>query len=55
MLNSLRGSGGASVFFTSGEEASNLNQMIKALGRDGYIVAQEVLPDADKATCGSPS
>ena len=36
------------MFFTSEEEASNLNQMIEALGRDGYIVAQEILPDADK-------
>jgi glutathione synthase len=47
VLKPLQGSGGAGVFFVSGDEASNLNQMIEALGRDGYIVAQEVLPGAD--------
>ena len=48
VLKPLQGSGGAGVFFVAGDEASNLNQMIEALGRDGYIVAQEVLPGADE-------
>ena len=30
------------------DESPNLNQMIEAVGRDGYIVAQEVLPEADE-------
>lgn len=30
------------------EEAPNLNQMLEAIGRDGYIVAQEFLTDASK-------
>lgn len=48
VLKPLQGSGGSNVFFVSGEESPNLNQMIEAVGRDGYIVAQEVLPDADQ-------
>lgn len=48
VLKPLQGSGGANVFFVSGDESPNLNQMIEAVGRDGYIVAQEVLPDADR-------
>ncbi len=48
VLKPLQGSGGTSVFFVSDDESPNLNQMIEAVGRDGYIVAQEVLPDADK-------
>ena len=48
VLKPLQGSGGASVFFVSADESPNLNQMIEAVGRDGYIVAQEILPDADK-------
>jgi glutathione synthase len=48
VLKPLQGSGGTSVFFVSGDESPNLNQMIEAVGRDGYIVAQEVLPAADE-------
>jgi glutathione synthase len=48
VLKPLQGSGGAGVFFVSSEESPNLNQMIEALGRDGYIVAQEMLPEAEQ-------
>jgi glutathione synthase len=48
VLKPLQGSGGSGVFFVSSEESPNLNQMIEAVGRDGYIVAQEVLPEADQ-------
>jgi glutathione synthase len=48
VLKPLQGSGGAGVFFVSDEESPNLNQMIEALGRDGYIVAQERLPEAEQ-------
>jgi len=48
VLKPLQGSGGAGVFFVSDEESPNLNQMIEALSRDGYIVAQECLPEADE-------
>jgi glutathione synthase len=47
VLKPLQGSGGVGVFFVSSDESPNLNQMIEAVGRDGYIVAQEVLPGAD--------
>ncbi|HET6664548.1 MAG TPA: glutathione synthetase [Acidimicrobiales bacterium] len=47
VLKPLQGSGGSNVFFVSSDESPNLNQMIDAVGRDGYIVAQEVLPGAD--------
>ena len=48
VLKPLQGSGGAGVFFVSDDESPNLNQMIEAVGRDGYIVAQEALPEADQ-------
>ena len=39
VLKPLQGSGGAGVFLVSAQESPNLNQMIEALSRDGYIVA----------------
>jgi glutathione synthase len=48
ILKPLQGSGGSGVFLVSSDESPNLNQMIEAVGRDGYIVAQEALPDADE-------
>lgn len=44
----LQGSGGSNVFKVSKDEAANLNQMLEAISRDGYIVAQEYLPEAAK-------
>jgi glutathione synthase len=46
VLKPLQGSGGTGVFLVSSDESPNLNQMIEAISRDGYIVAQEVLPQA---------
>jgi glutathione synthase len=48
VLKPLQGSGGSGVFLVSGAESANLNQMIEAVSRDGYIVAQEFLPEAAK-------
>jgi len=48
VLKPLQGSGGSGVFFVSSDESPNLNQMIEAVGRDGYVVAQEALPEADE-------
>src|SRR6478735_1513014 len=48
ILKPLQGSGGASVFKASTNDASNLNQMLEAISRDGYIVAQEYLAEATK-------
>ena len=47
MIKPLQGSGGSGVFLVSSDESPNLNQMIEAVARDGYIVAQEFLPDAE--------
>jgi glutathione synthase len=47
VLKPLQGSGGSGVFFVSSDESPNLNQMIEAVGRDGYVVAQEVLTEAE--------
>jgi glutathione synthase len=46
VLKPLQGSGGSSVFLISEDEAPNLTQIIEAILRDGYVVAQERLPDA---------
>jgi glutathione synthase len=46
VLKPLQGSGGQSVFLVTPEEVSNLNQMIDAVSRDGYVIAQEYLPAA---------
>ena len=46
VLKPLQGSGGSGVFLVRPEDKSNLNQMIEALGRDGYMIVQEYLTEA---------
>jgi glutathione synthase len=46
VIKPLQGSGGASVFLVRQDDLPNLNQMIDAVSRDGYVVAQEYLPAA---------
>lgn len=46
VLKPLQGSGGQSVFLVGSENKSNLNQMIEAITRDGYIIAQAYVPAA---------
>ena len=46
-MKPLQGSGGKNVFLINDKD-KNLNQIIDAIGRDGFIVAQEYLPDASK-------
>ena len=48
VLKPLQGSGGSGVFLVKPGEASNLNQMIEALSRDGYVIAQEYLTAAEE-------
>ncbi len=48
VLKPLQGSGGQGVFLVDSKGAANLNQMIEAIGRDGYIIAQTYVPEADK-------
>ncbi|MCC2593862.1 glutathione synthase [Tessaracoccus sp. OS52] len=46
VLKPLQGSGGSGVFLVNSEESPNMNQIIEAIARDGYVVAQEYLPAA---------
>lgn len=46
VLKPLQGSGGQSVFLVRLGDLPNLNQMIDAVSRDGYVIAQEYLPAA---------
>jgi glutathione synthase len=46
VIKPLQGSGGTSVFLISRDDGANLNQMIEAVIRDGYCIAQEYLPAA---------
>ena len=45
-IKPLQGSGGQSVFLIGESDQANLNQMIKAVIRDGYCIVQEYLPAA---------
>jgi glutathione synthase len=45
-LKPLLGSGGQNVFVMKEKGQGNLNQMVEAITRDGYLVAQEYLPEA---------
>ncbi|MFZ4260615.1 glutathione synthase [Sphingobacterium sp. HJSM2_6] len=46
ILKPLKGSGGKNVFLIQYEDRLNLKQTVEAIGRDGYVIAQEYLPDA---------
>jgi glutathione synthase len=46
VLKPLQGSGGTGVFLVNKKESPNLNQIIEAISRDGYVVTQEFLPEA---------
>jgi len=48
VLKPLAGSGGHNVFLVQPDGMANLNQMIDAISRDGYVVAQEYLPAAER-------
>jgi glutathione synthase len=48
ILKPLQGSGGTGVFKLDSSSKSNLNQMIEAIGRDGYIIAQAYVQAAKK-------
>jgi glutathione synthase len=48
VLKPLQGSGGEGVFLVRADDASNLNQMIDAVSRDGYVIAQEYLTKAEE-------
>jgi glutathione synthase len=46
VIKPLAGSGGRNVFLIRPEDAPNFNQMIEAVLQEGYIIAQEYLPQA---------
>jgi glutathione synthase len=48
VLKPLQGSGGASVFLVRPEDLANLNQMIDAVSRNGYVIAQQYLAAAQE-------
>ena len=48
ILKPLQGSGGSGVFKVEPGTKTNLNQIIEAIGRDGYIIAQAYVPAAKK-------
>jgi len=45
VLKPLFGSGGQNVFLVRPDDAPNVNQIIEAVSRDGFIIAQEYLPE----------
>lgn len=47
ILKPLQGSGGRNVFLVN-EDQENLNQIVDAIARDGFVVAQEYLRDAEQ-------
>jgi glutathione synthase len=48
VLKPLHGAKGRNVFFVSKEDDPNLSQMIEAVLEDGYVLAQEYLPEAEE-------
>lgn len=46
ILKPLSGYGGQNVFVVKPDDGPNINQMIEAIKRDGYVMAQEYLPAA---------
>lgn len=48
ILKPLQGSGGTNVFLAEKKTEKNMNQIIEAISRDGYVIAQEYLPAAKR-------
>lgn len=48
VLKPLAGSGGRNVFLIDPHEKANINQIIDAVFQEGYVIAQEYLPEAVK-------
>lgn len=46
VVKPLQGSGGHGVFVLQSDAEANLDQMVEAITRDGYLIGQEKLPDA---------
>jgi glutathione synthase len=48
ILKPLSGFGGKNVFYVRRGQVANLNQMIEAVRKDGYVIAQEYLPAVEQ-------
>jgi glutathione synthase len=48
VLKPMQGSGGTGVFLVQKSDIPNLNQMIDAVSRDGFVICQEYLPAAEQ-------
>lgn len=48
ILKPVKGSGGKNVFLITPDESHNLKQTVEVIARDGYVIAQEYLPEATK-------
>jgi len=48
VIKPLQGSGGASVFLVRPDDLPNINQMVDAVSRDGFVIAQQYLPAAQE-------
>ena len=46
VIKPLRGSGGHNVFLVRRDDPYNFNQMFETVSREGYVIAQEFLPEA---------
>jgi glutathione synthase len=46
IVKPLQGSGGRSVFIVRPDDRANMAEIIRAVARDGYVIAQEYLPAA---------
>jgi len=46
ILKPLQGSGGKNIFVVDKNSKANMNQIIEAISLDGFVIAQEYLPDA---------
>lgn len=48
ILKPLKGSGGKNVFLVDKKDDKNMKQIVEAISRDGFVIAQEYLPEAKK-------
>lgn len=46
IVKPLKGSGGTNVFLLDAKEKKNMKQIVEAINRDGYVIAQEYLREA---------
>ncbi len=46
ILKPLKGSGGKNVFLLDSKDRKNMKQIMEAISRDGFVIAQEYLPEA---------